>query len=192
MSRPGNSVVKLGPGESAIFGYGSLLSIASLERTLGRKYGGPFLPCTLVGWRRSWDIAIPNSSFYTETEDGRMVPEMILYLNVRRDPATRMNGILFVVNQAELAKYDEREWVYDREDVTAGIDLVVEGGSAYAYVGKDEYVRRNVSSPRQAAIRATYIQIVENGLAGLGDDFRSTYLQSSDPVPQHLVIQDQR
>lgn len=187
-----NPSIKLQPGESAIFGYGSLLSIPSLERTLGRTYGGPFLPCTLTGWRRSWDIAMPNSTFYEDSEHGRIYPGMILYLNVYRDPATRMNGILFVVNGTDLENYDKREWIYDREDVTDSLDVVIEGGSAYTYVGKEEYVRRDVSSPREAAVRASYIEIVENGLSSLGDDFRSAYLQSSDPVPQHLVIADKQ
>src|SRR6266704_6564995 len=78
-------MIELKAGETALVGYGSLLSIPSLERTLGRTYTGPFLRCVVRGWRRTWDAAMPNERFYTEGADGRMTPEAILYLNVRRD-----------------------------------------------------------------------------------------------------------
>ena len=35
-------LIKLASGEHALFGYGTLLSKESLERTLGRSYTGPF------------------------------------------------------------------------------------------------------------------------------------------------------
>src|SRR5262245_34524139 len=96
-------VIRLGQGEAALFGYGSLLSIPSLESTLGRKYTGPFVPSRLAGWRRQWDAALPNTSFYTDTPQGRLYPDWILYLNVRREPGSVMNGMVFIVNPAELA-----------------------------------------------------------------------------------------
>ena len=182
--------IKLETGESVIFGYGSLLSIASLEHTLGRSYEGPFLACTLDGWRRSWDAAMPNETIHAETATGQMVPEMILYLNIRPDPGTSVNGIAFVVNEADLANYDKREWIYDRDEVTASLDVPIEGGPAYTYVCNEEYRRSDISTPRQGAVRATYVQIVEAGLADLGEEFRTAYYRTSDPVPQHLVIPD--
>jgi hypothetical protein len=181
-------MISLHPGQSALFGYGSLLSIRSLERTLGGSYDGPFVPAELKGWRRTWDAAMPNQKFYTESNGERMYPETILYLNVARDAGTMLNGILFVVNDAELASFDERESIYDRVDVTHG--LPVTGGQGYVYVCRPEYTVKNVASPRQAAVRATYIDIVETGLNELGLAFRAGYERSSDPVPQHLVIQD--
>src|SRR5215471_12648882 len=136
--------IQLQPGETALVGYGSLLSLPSLERTLGRAYTGPFLRCVVRGWRRTWDAAMPNKTFYTETAGGRMTPEAILYLNVRRDPASEINGVVFVVNQEELAAYDRRESIYDRVDVSADIDVKVDGGSAYMYVCRPEYVVNDV------------------------------------------------
>ena len=184
-------VVKLKPRQSGIFGYGSLLSIKSMERTFGRPYNGPFVPCTAEGWRRSWDAAMPNGTYYADTDEGRMYPEAILYLNVRRDPGSLLNGVLFVVDEEELAGFDRREAIYDRVDSTDLLNGVVEGGSAYIYTCKPEYVLTDVRSPRKAAIRATYIQIVEEGLTALGSEFRKVYDRSSDPVPRQLVIKDE-
>jgi cation transport regulator ChaC len=185
--------VRLSPGQTALFGYGSLLSIRSLEVTLKRKYEGPYITCGLRGWRRTWDIAMPNRTFYSETESGRMYPQSIVYLNVRRDPATLLNGVIFVVDSAELANFDERESVYERVEITSELENVrVEGGPGYIYVGQPRYRIENVPRTEIAAIRATYLQILEDGFAAHRPEFRAVYDQSSDPVPRHLVIDDRK
>jgi hypothetical protein len=183
--------IHLRSGEAAIFGYGSLLSIASLERTLKQKYTGPFLPASLPGWRRTWDVRQPNRAYYSETEDGRLYPDNILYLNVTAHPDSVLNGIVCVVTLEQLFALDEREWMYDRPAVTKNVqDVRIIGGDVYLYVSRPEFVIRDVKSPRTAAIRATYLEMVESGLSGLGSSFRTAYEQSTDPVPQHLVIDD--
>lgn len=186
-------VIQLREGESAIVGYGSLLSIASLERTLQRRYDGPFIACELDGWKRTWDVRQPNKSFYTNTTEGRLYPENIIYLNVAPFAASRLNGIAVAVTAAELKSLDEREWMYDRIQVTRAIEGVrVEGGEAYIYVSKPEFIINEVKSIRVAAIRSTYLDIVETGLRELGVEFRRQYELSTEPVPAHLVIQDLR
>ncbi len=186
-----DKVVRLREGESALFGYGSLISIESLERTLGHRYEGPFVVCTLEGWRRAWDVAMPNHTFFTETSSGRMYPEFILYLNVRPEPKTLLNGILFVVNQSELEAFDRREWIYTREDVTSKIrGADISGGKAYVYVGKADHLLSGVDSPKRAAVRASYLDMLEAGFKALGGAFRADFDASSDPVPAHLVIDD--
>jgi hypothetical protein len=119
-----------------------------------------------------------------------MMPEGILYLNVRRDPASSINGMMFVVNQEELAAYDRRELIYDRVDVTRALDVKVEGGAAYLYECQPEYIMTDVKSPAQAAVRASYLKIVEQGLENLDEEFRQQYLNSTDNPPAHLVIDD--
>jgi hypothetical protein len=119
-----------------------------------------------------------------------MTPQTILYLNVRRDPQTSLPAIIFVVAPEELDAYDKRESIYDRVDVTDELDVRVEGGRAYIYVCRPEYCFSHVDSAEKGAIRATYLQIVENGLAQLGQDFRQGYVSSTDAVPEHLVIED--
>jgi cation transport regulator ChaC len=189
-----NSIITLRPGETALFGYGSLISIASLERTLGRSYDGPYIPCVLQGWRRSWDVSMPNqNTFYAETPRGRMWPEQIIYLNIREAEGDQVNGMLFVVGRDELESFDRREWVYERRDVTPELrGAQLDGGRAYAYVALQEHKVGEVDSTQQAAIRKTYLDILEAGFRDLGDDFRLKFLASSDPVPKHLVIEDKR
>jgi hypothetical protein len=183
--------VHIGSGEAGILGYGSLLSKASLERTLKREYQGPFLACSLPDWRRTWDVRQPNRAFYCETADGRMYPENILYLNVTRGEGAILNGVVIVVTREQLLALDAREWMYDRVAVTEALqDVRVTGGDVFLYASKPEFVVRDVESPRIAAVRATYLAIVETGLANLGEPFRAAYERSTEPVPEHLVIQD--
>ena len=187
------SQVKLKPGQVAVFGYGSLISIASLERTLQRHYDGPYVVCSLEGWQRSWNVAMPNTTFYAKTPQGRLYPKNILYLNLQPRGRSLLVGVLFVVNLRELKALDQREWIYDRQIITQDLrGVVLAGGEAYTYIGKPEYVMTNVKSPAIGAIRSTYLDILETGFKDLGDLVRKGYARSSDPVPKHLVIQDLR
>lgn len=186
-------IVELTENEVAIFGYGSFLSVASLETTLKCRYGGPFVTCSIEGWRRSWNAAMPNQTFYAATPSGRVFPEQIIYLNVTAQPGSLLNGVLFVVGSEDLQAMDEREWIYDRKAITDQLRGVsISGGDAFTYVAKQEYLATDVTSPASAAIRASYLAILETGLSDLGSSFRKAYEQSSAPVPRHLVINDIR
>ena len=188
-----DKVVHMRDGEAALFGYGSLICLESLEHTLGHAYRGPLVVCALEGWRRAWDVAMPNETYFTETPSRRMVPDNILYLNISPERGSLLNGVLFVVNQPELEAFDRREWIYTREEVTSQVrGASIPSGEAYVYVGKPEYVMSRVGTPKRAAIRASYLKILEAGFARLGATFRTAYEASSDPVPSHLIIDDRR
>src|SRR4051812_21013986 len=138
-----------------------------MERTLGRAYERPPVICALQGWRRSWDTIVPNSAFYGRAEDGEFVPDHILYLNVRRDPQVSANGLLYVIDTRDLSGFDAREWTYDRVDVTSGLaDVEVRGGPAYVYVGKPQWTLDSARPRSWAALRQSYLDVVEDGLRG--------------------------
>jgi hypothetical protein len=183
----------LQPGESAIFGYGALLWLPSLERTYGRPYIGPQHRVSVPGWRRTWDFAYPNRTFFFTTPAGlRCHPENILYLNIQPGDAL-LNGMLYVMTDADIAEFDRREDGYDRIDITAQLrGAEVDGGSAYVYVGRPEFVLRKPRGPEHAAIRQTYIDIINNGLRELGPEFSAAYEASTDPPPAPNIIADLR
>lgn len=185
-------LIRLRDGESAIFGYGSLCLRTSMERTLGHRYEGPFVPCSLAGHRRSWDVAMPNETVYADTESGPLVPKSILYLNVRPDPEA-VNGVLFVVSAEELEAFDGREWIYNRVRVTGDLrDVTVERGDAWVYIAKPQHILRGAMDPAEAAVCWTYLETIEAALRHWGEEFRRAWDHSSDPVPKHLVIRDRR
>lgn len=183
--------IQLTPGQTAIVGYGSLLSRASLEKTLKRPYGGFFGPCRVAGWRRAWNIGMPNRAFYFRRDGAAVYPEKILYLNVTPDRASVMNAMLFVVDAAELAAMHAREWIYEPQVVTSRLrEVSIEGGDAIMYVARPEYVVAGASGPEEAAVRASYLRIVEDGLTRTEAGFRDEYLRTTDPVPERLVVDD--
>ena len=174
-------MLNVGPGQTALFGYGSLISRSSLVQTLGCDYDGPFIACGLRGWERSWDIAMPNEV------------SVIRFRFVSSGGAgVVVNGILFLVDAVGLQAFDRREWIYDRVDITDDLENTALSGRLFAYVGKPEYVRTNVCSPRDAAVRQSYVAILESGLAAMDSAFRREYQTSTEPLPRHLVIADQR
>ena len=186
--------IRLNQGESALFGYGSLISRPSLEATLGRPYDGPYVACAIRGWRRTWNAAMPNATFsYSEPGVGIVYPKFILYLNVMRDAGRLLNGMLFVVDAPALAAFDRRESIYDRVAVSDALEGVrVEGGEAYVYVARPHSTMTGVTRPADAAIRASYLRILDDGFAQHGAEFRTAYDASSDAPPAGLVIDDQR
>jgi cation transport regulator ChaC len=181
----------LNPGEHALVGYGSLLSIASMERTLGRTYSGPWHVCRLNGWRRGWDIQMPRHRS-TYRDGARLItPERVLYLNLRRQEGAHANAALFVIAAQDLARFDEREWIYRRENVNGDLaDARVTGGTAWTYVALGEYVWRQPSRPPEAIIRRTYLDILDRAHAELGDAFRREYEATTDAAPAHLIVDD--
>src|SRR5258705_11768843 len=78
--------ITLSSAQTAVIGYGSLMSRASLERTLQRPYEGPFAPCHVEGWQRTWDIPMPNRLSYVRDNETKVYPERIAYLNARPLP----------------------------------------------------------------------------------------------------------
>lgn len=188
---PDDITVRLEPGEVAIFGYGSLLMRENVERSLGRAYEKAFVDCELVGWRRTWDIVMPNRTVVAEREGQRFTPAKILYLNVRRQPATRLNGVLFVISHAELAVFDKREWIYMRQNVTRELRGVrLESGTAYMYVGMSNYHWDGTGSVREVAVRRSYLALMDEALRRRSPEFAAAYEASTQTVPAHLIVDD--
>jgi cation transport regulator ChaC len=190
-------VIDLLPGQIAMFGYGSLLLQRSMEQTLGHVYSQICVPCELIGWRRSFNVMMPNRSFYEPvdgTEEAALIPKHIVYLNIRPSNQDRVNGLLYVLKSDQIESFDAREWIYDRYEVTSALKgVTLRGGSAYAYVGKPEWCINPEAEIRDhAALRSSYMQIVEEGLRELGQGFRAQYEQSTDSLPTHLLFADSR
>jgi hypothetical protein len=162
-----------------------------MERSLGRRYEGEQQACHIQGWRRTWNSIYPNQRYYFIDEDAeRCYPNNILYLNVT--PANDLlNGILYVIRAEDVAGYDKREAVYERSDVRDAItDIEVTGGPVWMYVGLPAYVLNGPVPRKEAAVRRTYVKIIDDALDHLGPAFREEYLQSSDPVPHNNIMDD--
>ena len=131
----GDHVIALREGETAVVGYGSLLSSASVSRTLQREYDGPFVFAEIADWRRSWDVSMPNAAFYYNDGAERGLSEahsVFLCANHRR--GERMNCAIFVARDDELPAMHGREWIYTPTVITDALRRRARGRGRRPYV----------------------------------------------------------
>jgi hypothetical protein len=102
-----------------------------------------------------------------------------------------VNGLVYLIAEHELAAFDRRENVYDRIDLSGEVvGISVVDGPLWVYVGKPEYVL-NASVPNtEAAVRSSYLKLIENGLQEMGADFAGEYESSTDPYPSANFVHD--
>lgn len=172
----------------AVFGYGSLVSRASVGATLGRPAPAP-VPARLEGWRRRWSLVRDNRTAEKGFEPlaaGRF--DHCLGLNVEPDPTGAgrgaPNGALIELTEAELDRLDLREIRYRRVDVTtafapAGFDKVV------TYTARAEHFA--ATPPERSVVIATYLTAVEAAFAELGDGELATFRTTTDEPPAPVV-----
>ncbi len=177
----------------SVFGYGSLVSRASVEQTLGRS-PGTLGRADLKGWKRRWSQARDNrrAEKTFALADGSL-PPYILGLNLERgeDAAGPVNGAVFELETSDLYRLDLREMRYDRIDVTDQVVPVGGGaGSAgappvFTYVAKAENFAPE--PPVGAVVLATYLQAVETAFSGLGAGELERYRETTGEVPVEAV-----
>jgi hypothetical protein len=172
----------------AVFAYGSLASLASAERTLGRPVEHAGL-ARLPGWRRRWSQARDNlrSEKTFAREDGT-APAYCLGLNVERGAAGGgPNGALVEVTTDDLDRLAVREIRYDRIDVTAEIATEPRGelDRVFMFTAKPENFAD--TPPPGAVILATYARAVEAAFESLGEDELALFRETTDPYPVEVI-----
>ncbi len=183
--------LQLEEDEVAIFGYGSLM----LEETLHCADqdvcdSRPYVMARLNEFKRSWSVQYPNDENFQAWDGLLFKPQTKTCLNIERAQDSKVNGMLFVCSKAELESYDEREFPYDRIEISDLLeDVAVVGGKAYAYTAKPAYFRPSEElSSDETVIDSYYVFIIEYALKRLGKDFEEEYYKSTQPVPDHLVF----
>ena len=171
----------------AVFAYGSLASLASAERTLGRPVRSAG-QARLAGWRRSWSQARDNlrSEKTFALADGT-TPSHCLGLNVERRPGPGPNGALIEITEAELDRLAVREIRYDPVEVT---DEIAAGGSpafdrVVTFTAKAENYAE--TPPPGSVILASYARAVEAAFESLGPGQLDLYRESTEPHPVEVV-----
>lgn len=184
------TVIKLKSDETALIAYGSLMDKDSLEMTLGHAYHGHFIDVELSGWKRSWNVGMPNEAFYIDTPSGKIIPKNIAYLNIVPDGKTDMNAVLFVIKTSDLNHFNRREWIYDPVDLTPFIKgAKVEGGKVLGYIGKTKYLVSSTQHFPEVAIRRTYLDKVEKAIKQKGQAHFTSYQKTTSKIP-FTVIDD--
>jgi cation transport regulator ChaC len=151
-----------------VFGYGSLMSPASLAATLPHVALQDCVPGRLAGHVRTFDVAFPNDGSQPDkayvAPEGHRPPE-VLFANLRRaDPGSAVNGLLIPATDEDLARLRERELRYQLVDVTDQASPYPQWGDrrggVVAFVGRDRFT--GPVGP-DARLPEAYLRAVEDG-----------------------------
>ena len=172
----------------AVFAYGSLASLASAERTLGRpvKLGAQ---ARLAGWRRRWSLARDNllsEKTFARADDGT-VPPHCLGLNIERRAGPGPNGLLLEITEDELDRLAVREMRYDRIEVTAEIGAAHQPGFDRVFTFTAKPRNHAETPPAGAVILASYARTVEAAFESLGPGQLDLFRETTDPHPVEVV-----
>ena len=194
------TTLEIPDGSAGIVAYGSLISLPSMEKTLGRKYPGPIHQIHLTGFEREWTCVRPFNDARARPANIQKIDAFFLRGN-ERIPITgtaelnifpkrkgRLNAVLYLISSAELINLDKREWGYRRVDVTDKIEeFQFRGGKVYVYV-----VLPGLTDG-SSADKFTYILIKEFGdlvasaCDAIGKNFREEFDKSTRPCVYEVV-----
>jgi len=188
------SMIEIPEGSAGIIAYGSLISLPSMEQTLGHKYNNPIYEVHLRGYERVWTCVRPFNDPQAIAAGAKKIDVYFLRdtervpiigaaeLNIYPKKKGWINGILYLITNEELFSLDKRERGYRRMDVTDRIEeFRFRGGKVYVYEGLPE------SPVAFSADKGTYILIKEfldlvTGACDLrGKDFRDEFDKSTRP-----------
>ena len=175
----------------AVFGYGSLVSRASVAATLGHDGAAP-VPARLAGWRRRWSLVRDNARAEKGFEPIEGDPfDFCLGLNLEPAPDAAddewPNGALIELTAAELDRLDLRELRYDRVEVTGDVRTAgtASFNAVYAYTAKPQNF--TAEPPPRSVVLASYLRACEAAFAELGDDELVAFGRTTVPVPVPVV-----
>lgn len=174
-----------------VFGYGSLVSPASIGVTVQREVtpGDGFEAAVLDGYGRRWNYGSLRQRADWHGDHGPVEGGIVVSLGVAKASGEWANGAIIEVSADELAHLDRRESDYDRVDVSDAI-RDNDGRAIVTYVPRPSAIARyeRHRDEHTAAVRAGYVQLVEAAFESLGgshlDDYRAT-----TPTPDVPVVE---
>ncbi|MEJ7875090.1 MAG: gamma-glutamylcyclotransferase family protein [Solirubrobacterales bacterium] len=200
----GGNAGRFGGGRLAVFGYGSLVSRASVAETLEREAPAP-IPARLAGWRRRWSIYRHNlaTEKVFERDDGKPF-EHVVGLNLERAPEATAsewpNGALIELTRAELERLDLRELRYDRVEATECVrgagDSAADGSHAFdhVFVYTAKACHFAAETPPNSIIIASYVRACRSAFndlePGAWDLFAATTGEFPAPVVDARLVRD--
>ncbi|MGB0112805.1 MAG: gamma-glutamylcyclotransferase family protein [Ilumatobacteraceae bacterium] len=187
-------------GDTWVFGYGSLVSPASLATTIERTVApADVAVATLHGYGRRWNYGAGRLQCSwtldgVEVDDGVMVA-----LGLVRSEHESCNGVAFKVTPTELEHLDRRERNYDRTDITdlitlddpvPGVATASPSGATFVtYVPRAGAIEHyeTARDAGRAAIRQSYWDLVLDAFETLGGTHPERY--ATTPQPDVPVVE---
>jgi hypothetical protein len=188
------STLEIPEGSVGIIAYGSLISLPSMEQTLGHKYEGPIHEVHLTGYERVWTCVRPwndpqaiaagakkiDAYFLRDTERVPIIGAA--ELNIYPKKKGRINGILYLITNEELTGFDKRERGYRRVDVTDRIEeFRFRGGKVYVYEGLPGSPLASSADKGTYILIKEFLDLVTGACDARGKDFRNEFDKSTRP-----------
>ena len=197
--------IKIQEGFVGMVGYGSLMSLKSMESTLGHQYSDSSYLIHLKGFIRAWTSYRPLKDpiannpkapqfygFILQNNDS--IPfDGIVQLNVESQENSKINCILYIISDEDLINFDNREVGYERIDVTDRIEEYnIWGGKVYVYQQAPDYYDRTKLNLSQFILIEDYVNMITHACDEFGENFRiefdkSTLHPTSQVVPSKKI-----
>ena len=195
------SAIEIREGLAGMIGYGTLMSLPSLEQTLGHPYEGPIYQVHIRDYIRGWAYRRPNNDPQVKVaaagkinacfllNNERIPFDGMVNLNIYPETNGRMNCILYLLSEEDLLKIDKRESGYKRVDVTDKIEEYdFSGGSVYIYEGLPEHADTSRSDPKKYILIKEYVDQVTMACDRIGKDFRAEFDKSTRAIAYQIVF----
>jgi cation transport regulator ChaC len=167
--------------QSYVFGYGSLMNVASAGRAVGRLLSpSDLIPVRALGYRRVWSL----KELVLSEMLGR--PVTAVFLDLEPAAGRQVNGVLIAVSAAELDNLMVREKNYDCADFTMSINP-----RSAPPLAADSRVFTFLAKPEQKAFRdrgeelyvmSRYVTMVEAACREIGMDFLHEYQSTTEEI----------
>lgn len=194
------STIEIPEGSAGIIAYGSLISLPSMEQTLGHKYKGPIHQIHLTGYERAWTCVRPFNDSPANSADTKRIDAFLLRGN-ERVPITgaaelniypmkkgRINAILYLIGNPEVIRLDKREWGYRRVDVTDKIEeFQFRGGRVYVYEGLPKSTDGSSTKKGTYILIKEFFDLVTSACDAKGENFRNEFDGSTRPCAYEVV-----
>jgi hypothetical protein len=194
------TTIEIKEGLVGMIGYGSLMSLQSMEQTLGHKYTDSAYQIHVVDYIRGWTYFRPiNDPQVTSTEgfkyygfllqNNDSIPfDGMVNLNIGTKKGSRMNCILYLITQEDLNKFDKREIGYQKVDVTDKIEEYnIKGGKVYVYEHVPDQQHESSFDGKSYILVKEYVDLITQACDTIGKDFRAEFDKSTTPPTSQIV-----
>lgn len=191
-NKDSNTIITIEEGKVGVIGYGSLMSKNSMEKTLKRKYHDSIYIVHLEDYQRDWNHFrsmdyVPKELIYIHNGDS--IPfKNELALNIMDSKDKKLNCVLYFISHEELKEFDEREFGYERIDVTNKIEeYQFKGGNVYAYKADNNHTYKHKDDDN-TFLPDFYVNLVYEACDSLGVEFKREFESSTNPLDKAKVI----
>ena len=197
------NTIEIKEGFVGMIGYGTLMSVKSLEQTLEHKYNDSLYQVHLINYIRGWTYFRPiNDPQEKSTEDSRyygfilqgndsIAFDGMVNLNIEPKEKSKINCILYFISEEDLLKFDKREFGYQKVDVTDQIEEYnFIGGKVYVYEHFPETKDGSKIDINKYILVKNYVDFITSACDSIGKIFRTEFDESTNPPTTQIVPYD--